>query len=155
MWAGCGFDLPEIAPVFEEYVEQNGLAARLAFVPGNFFTGQMPTADVLMMGHILGVRPRDFSGALPIFSAFWRLRTCLTSHGHAIVTGWLSDGHQIQAACRLAGPCLSTCKALGIASIRGSNGTNTPRHAGRRGTESHESEAVECSSTITTRTARS
>ena len=50
---GCGFDLPQIGPVFEEYVEQNGLAGRLAFVPGDFFTGQMPTAEVLMMGHIL------------------------------------------------------------------------------------------------------
>ncbi len=50
---GCGFDLPEIGPVFEEYVELNGLTERLMFVPGDFFTGQMPTADVLMMGHIL------------------------------------------------------------------------------------------------------
>ena len=50
---GWGFDLPEIGPVFEEYVEQNGLGERLAFVPGDFFTGEMPTADVLIMGHIL------------------------------------------------------------------------------------------------------
>ena len=50
---GCGFDLPELAPIFEEYVEQNGLGERLAFVPGDFFTGDMPAADVLTMGHIL------------------------------------------------------------------------------------------------------
>ncbi len=50
---GYGFDLPEIAPVFEEYVEQNGLGERLAFVPGDFFTGELPAADVLLMGHIL------------------------------------------------------------------------------------------------------
>jgi hypothetical protein len=50
---GCGFDLPEIGPVFEEYVEQNGLGERLAFVPGDFFTGELPAADVLLMGHIL------------------------------------------------------------------------------------------------------
>jgi O-methyltransferase domain/Dimerisation domain len=50
---GYGFDLPEIGPVFEEYVEQNGLGERLAFVPGDFFTGELPAADVLLMGHIL------------------------------------------------------------------------------------------------------
>lgn len=50
---GYGFDLPEIAPVFEEYAEQNGLGERLAFVPGDFFTGELPAADVLLMGHIL------------------------------------------------------------------------------------------------------
>jgi hypothetical protein len=50
---GYGFDLPEIGPVFEEYVDQNGLGERLAFVPGDFFTGELPAADVLLMGHIL------------------------------------------------------------------------------------------------------
>jgi O-methyltransferase/methyltransferase family protein len=50
---GYGFDLPEIGPVFEEYVEQNGLGGRLAFVPGDFFAGELPAADVLLMGHIL------------------------------------------------------------------------------------------------------
>jgi O-methyltransferase/methyltransferase family protein len=50
---GCGFDLPELGPVFEEYIEQNQLGERLAFVPGDFFTGELPTADVLLMGHIL------------------------------------------------------------------------------------------------------
>ena len=39
--------------MFEEYVEHNGLAGRLAFVPGDFFSGEMPSADVLLMGHIL------------------------------------------------------------------------------------------------------
>jgi hypothetical protein len=50
---GYGFDLPEIGPVFEEYVEHNGLGDRLAFVPGDFFTDELPAADVLLMGHIL------------------------------------------------------------------------------------------------------
>jgi hypothetical protein len=51
--AGIGFDLPEVAPVFEEYVEQNGLSQRVSFKPGNFFTDPLPRADVIMMGHIL------------------------------------------------------------------------------------------------------
>jgi hypothetical protein len=50
---GYGFDLAELGPIFEEYVSQHGLAERLTFVPGDFFAGQMPQADVLLMGHIL------------------------------------------------------------------------------------------------------
>ncbi len=48
-----GFDLPEVAPIFEEYVQQNGVADRVKFQPGSFFTDPMPKADVLTMGHIL------------------------------------------------------------------------------------------------------
>jgi hypothetical protein len=51
--AGTGFDLPEVAPIFEEYVEANGLTARVCFQPGSFFTDPLPRADVIMMGHIL------------------------------------------------------------------------------------------------------
>ncbi len=50
---GGGFDLPAVAPVFEKYVAANGLADRLRFYPGDFFTGPLPDADVLVMGHIL------------------------------------------------------------------------------------------------------
>lgn len=51
--AGIGFDLPEVAPIFEEYVEENGLSSRVKFHPGSFFTDPLPKADVIMMGHIL------------------------------------------------------------------------------------------------------
>ena len=51
--AGTGFDLPEVAPIFEEYVEDNGLASRVKFKPGSFFTDPLPKADVILMGHIL------------------------------------------------------------------------------------------------------
>ncbi|HEV2326862.1 MAG TPA: methyltransferase [Terracidiphilus sp.] len=50
---GIGFDLPEVGPVFEEYVEEHGLAERLQFEGGTFFTDPLPKADVVMMGHIL------------------------------------------------------------------------------------------------------
>ncbi len=50
---GVGFDLPEVQPIFEEYVARAGLADRLRFQPGNFFTDPLPRADVLLMGHIL------------------------------------------------------------------------------------------------------
>ena len=51
--AGTGFDLPEVAPIFEEYVEANGLSSRVHFKAGSFFTDPLPKVDVIMMGHIL------------------------------------------------------------------------------------------------------
>jgi hypothetical protein len=51
--AGGGFDLPPAGPFFEEYVASFGLADRLRFYPGDFFVDPLPSADVLVMGHIL------------------------------------------------------------------------------------------------------
>jgi hypothetical protein len=51
--SGVGFDLPEVGPIFEEYAEENGLSARLKFMPGSFFADPIPSADVITMGHIL------------------------------------------------------------------------------------------------------
>ena len=51
--AGIGFDLPEVGPIFEDYVTANGLAGRVKFHPGSFFDSPIPSADVVMMGHIL------------------------------------------------------------------------------------------------------
>ncbi len=50
---GIGFDLPEVGPVFEEHITANGLADRVRFVGGSFFTDDLPKADVLLFGHIL------------------------------------------------------------------------------------------------------
>jgi hypothetical protein len=51
--SGGIFDLPVAGPVFEKYVAQHGLSDRLRFYPGDFFNDQLPSADVLVMGHIL------------------------------------------------------------------------------------------------------
>jgi hypothetical protein len=51
--AGAGFDLPVVRSVFEEFVAQHGLSDRLSFVPGDFFKDKLPTADVIVMGHVL------------------------------------------------------------------------------------------------------
>ena len=51
--SGIGFDLPEVAPIFEEYVAGNGVSSRVSFHAGNFFEDRCPNADVVMMGHIL------------------------------------------------------------------------------------------------------
>jgi len=50
---GIGFDLPEIAPIFEEYAQENGVADRLRFQPGDFFNDPFPKVEVITMGHIL------------------------------------------------------------------------------------------------------
>ena len=50
---GIGFDLPEVAPIFEEYVAALGVAGRLRFQSGSFFDQPLPKADVILMGHIL------------------------------------------------------------------------------------------------------
>ena len=50
---GYGFDLPEVKPVFEEYIESFSLQDRVSFVGGSFFEEELPKADVIIMGHIL------------------------------------------------------------------------------------------------------
>lgn len=50
---GGGFDLPQVKPMFDRYVSGVGLADRLKFYPGDFHTQPLPSADVLIMGHIL------------------------------------------------------------------------------------------------------
>lgn len=50
---GIGFDLPEVGPIFEDYIDANGLSDRVRFVGGSFFTDDLPAADVLLFGHIL------------------------------------------------------------------------------------------------------
>lgn len=50
---GTGFDLPEVGPVFEDYIAANGLSARVKFLPGSFMDQPLPKADVVTMGHIL------------------------------------------------------------------------------------------------------
>jgi hypothetical protein len=50
---GGGFDLPPVQPIFDSYIAQFGLADRLSFTPGDFFTDPLPSAEVLIMGHIL------------------------------------------------------------------------------------------------------
>jgi hypothetical protein len=50
---GGEFDLPVVGPIFGEYVQSFGLANRLRFHAGSFFENPLPSADVIVMGHIL------------------------------------------------------------------------------------------------------
>jgi len=50
---GGNFDLPQVGPIFDDYVAGFGLSDRLTFYPGDFFKDSLPKADVYIMGHIL------------------------------------------------------------------------------------------------------
>jgi hypothetical protein len=50
---GFGYDLAEVGPIFEEYIEQNRVSDRLDFMARSFFTDPLPQVDVIVMGHIL------------------------------------------------------------------------------------------------------
>src|SRR5215472_11878211 len=51
--SGIGFDLPEVAPIFEDYAAAHNLSSRVKFHTGSFFNDPLPKADVVMMGHVL------------------------------------------------------------------------------------------------------
>jgi hypothetical protein len=48
-----GFDLPQVEPIFSRFVAAHGLSERVRFIGGDFFTNDLPQADVLIMGFIL------------------------------------------------------------------------------------------------------
>lgn len=50
---GIGFDLPEVGPIFEDYLAAGGAADRVRFAGGSFFTDPLPKVDVVLYGHIL------------------------------------------------------------------------------------------------------
>ena len=50
---GAGFDLPVVAPIFNEYVAKHNLSERVKFIAGDFFKDELPETDVILMGHIL------------------------------------------------------------------------------------------------------
>ena len=47
------FDLPPVAPIAKENIDQLGLAGRVKIVSGDFFNDEIPKADVITMGNIL------------------------------------------------------------------------------------------------------
>jgi precorrin-6B methylase 2 len=51
--SGGGFDLPELREMFEANVREHGLADRMQFHAGDFFTMPLPPADVIVLGRIL------------------------------------------------------------------------------------------------------
>ncbi len=50
---GIGFDLAPLAPSFERGAVEAGLAKRMRFFAGSFFSDPLPSAGVLSFGHVL------------------------------------------------------------------------------------------------------
>lgn len=47
------FDLPHVAPAFDEHMERLGTKGRIDFTGGDFFVDPLPSGEVLVMGHVL------------------------------------------------------------------------------------------------------
>ena len=47
------FDLPQVEPYARERIEEASLPGRIRFVPGDFFTDDLPPADLYSLGRIL------------------------------------------------------------------------------------------------------
>ncbi|MEV7603790.1 methyltransferase [Kitasatospora sp. NPDC089797] len=47
------FDLPQLEPFFHEHLAELGRSGQGTFHPGDFFRDELPSADVLVYGHVL------------------------------------------------------------------------------------------------------
>ena len=56
---GAGLDLPDVEPVFIDYVKSFGLDDRLRFIRGDFFKTALPSADVISFGHVFHGQSRE------------------------------------------------------------------------------------------------
>jgi hypothetical protein len=50
---GIGLDLPNVQPIFEQYVAAHGLQDRIRWQAGDIWTDPCPHADVIVYGHML------------------------------------------------------------------------------------------------------
>lgn len=90
---GTGFDLPEVGPIFEDYVEANGLAGRVNFQGGSFFTDPLPKTDVVLYGHIL--HDWDLEQKQHLLRAAWE---ALPAGGAVVVYDAIIDDNRSQNA---------------------------------------------------------
>ncbi|MCC6882768.1 MAG: methyltransferase [Verrucomicrobiales bacterium] len=90
---GTGFDLPEVGPIFEDYVEANGLTGRVDFQGGSFFTDPLPKADVVLYGHIL--HDWDLEQKKHLLRAAWE---ALPAGGAVVVYDAIIDDNRSQNA---------------------------------------------------------
>jgi hypothetical protein len=94
---GIGFDLPPVQTIFEEYVSAHGVQDRLRFHAGSFFTDPLPSAEVIVMGHVLHnwdlatkkILIRKAYDALPPGGAFIAYETLIDDDRSHNVAGFL------------------------------------------------------------------
>ncbi|MDT5255529.1 MAG: hypothetical protein QOD10_609 [Mycobacterium sp.] len=92
---GVGFDLPQVRPVFEKFVADNGLYSRVSFSGGDFFADPLPPAEVYVMGHVLHDWGMDAKRAL-----LQRTYDALPKTGAVIVYEMLiDDERRANSAC--------------------------------------------------------
>jgi hypothetical protein len=128
--SGGGFDLPPVQPVFETYVQGQGLSDRLRFYAGDFLDEPLPSADVLIMGHILHDWNLEVKRKL-VAKAY----TALPRNGALIVYDWMIDDNRRSNAAGLlmslnmlvrtqggfdytGADCISWMHAAGFAEVR-------------------------------------
>ncbi|GAA3083759.1 methyltransferase [Streptosporangium carneum] len=51
--SGAVFDLPQMAPFFDEKVAEQELTGKVSFHGGSFFSDPLPSADIVVLGHVL------------------------------------------------------------------------------------------------------
>ncbi|WP_236051697.1 acetylserotonin O-methyltransferase [Nonomuraea cypriaca] len=56
---GHVFDLPQLEPLFDEHMADQGTTGGVIFHSGDFFADPLPQADVLILGHVLHNWSRD------------------------------------------------------------------------------------------------
>ncbi len=84
--AGC-FDLPPVAPLFDEHMSDRGATGRVRFHAGDFFADPLPPADVFVFGHVLHnwSTPQRLTLLRKAFDA-------LTPGGAVLVYDMMADG---------------------------------------------------------------
>lgn len=88
---GIGFDLPQIGPIFEEFTTQ--WRERVRFAGGDFFADPLPTADVVIFGHIL--HDWDLAGKKKLLRKAYE---ALPAGGYVIVYDEIIDNDRSQNA---------------------------------------------------------
>jgi hypothetical protein len=91
--SGGGFDLPEVKPIFNDYIRSLDLSDRLKFYIGNFFEDPLPEAEVLVMGHILQDWNREEKHLL-----LKKAYSALPSNGALIIYDSIIDDERTQNA---------------------------------------------------------
>jgi hypothetical protein len=127
---GAGFDLPQVGPIFEDYAASFGLSERIRFHAGSFMTDPLPSADVLVMGHILHDWDLETKGML-LAKAY----EALPSGGSLIVYEALIDDDRRQNAFGLLMSLNMLIETPGGFDFSGSDCSAWMRNAGFRQTK--------------------
>lgn len=83
---GIVFELPQVIPHAQAYIDKSPAAARLRALPGDFFSDPLPPADLYALGRILHDWPED-----RIHSLLARIHAALPPGGAILIAETLVD----------------------------------------------------------------